>query len=134
MVILIAGYDTTATTLSWVCYELAKNPEVQDKLRQEVDDIVEQSDADDLNYDEVQKMPYMDQVFCESLRLHTPIPMLQRSTLKEYTFSAHNLTIKPGVPVWVNIPAIHMDPKHYKKPKVYDPEHFSKEAKAERNP
>ena len=36
LIILIAGYDTTSATLSYCAYELVKNPEVQQKLRDEV--------------------------------------------------------------------------------------------------
>ena len=37
MIFMVAGYDTTATTLGWIIYELALNPEVQQTLRQEID-------------------------------------------------------------------------------------------------
>ena len=36
----MAGYDTTGTTLAFACYDLAKNPDVQEKLREEVEEIL----------------------------------------------------------------------------------------------
>ena len=61
IVLLVAGYDTTGTTLAFACYYLAKNPEVQEKLREEVDDIVGDSDKE-LTYDDLQSMTYVDQI------------------------------------------------------------------------
>jgi len=43
MVMLIAGYDTTGMTLAYLIYQLAKNPEVQQRLREEVDQAFEES-------------------------------------------------------------------------------------------
>ena len=76
LVILIAGYDTTANTLSYVCYELAKNPDIQERLREEVDDIID-DDCKNIKYEQLQKMPYMDKVLAETLRFHTPIGVHQ---------------------------------------------------------
>merc|ERR1711994_273054 len=59
IVLLVAGYDTTGTTLGFACYYLAKNPDVQEKLREEVDDIVGDSDKE-LTYDDLQSMTYVD--------------------------------------------------------------------------
>ena len=69
LVILIAGYDTTATTLAFACYQLAKHPQVQDRLREEIDRIVD--DADNISYEDLHSMSYMDQVISEVLRFHT---------------------------------------------------------------
>ena len=69
LVILIAGYDTTATTLAYACYQLAKHPQVQDKLREEIDRIVD--DADHISYEDLHSMSYTDQVISEVLRFHT---------------------------------------------------------------
>ena len=57
----MAGYDTTGTTLAFACYDLAKNPDVQEKLREEVEEILGDSDRD-LTYDDLQSMTYVDQI------------------------------------------------------------------------
>merc|ERR1712122_63912 len=76
MVFMIAGYDTTGTALSFACYQLAKNPEVQEKLRREIDDFME--DSKDLTYSDIQNMEYLDAVICETLRYHCIIAILTR--------------------------------------------------------
>ena len=45
MVFFLAGYDNTSTLLAWTCYNLALNPEVQEKLQQEVDEAFDKSEG-----------------------------------------------------------------------------------------
>ena len=67
MVLLIAGYDTTATTLSYLSYALSKNPSVQEKLQEEVDQAFADREEAFLNYSFIQALPYMDMVIHETL-------------------------------------------------------------------
>uniref|UniRef100_A0A914PCX2 Cytochrome P450 n=1 Tax=Panagrolaimus davidi TaxID=227884 RepID=A0A914PCX2_9BILA len=69
-IFLLAGYDTTANSLSFVCYELIKNPETLQKLVEEIDDHLLDSDSEDLSYEKINEMKYLDSVIKESLRLH----------------------------------------------------------------
>merc|ERR1719495_339797 len=78
LVIMVAGYDTTGSTLSFVCYQLAKNPDVQERLRNEVEDVMD-GNENELGYEDIKKMTYMDQVLAETLRYHTPLGFLNRS-------------------------------------------------------
>uniref|UniRef100_A0A914QUC5 Cytochrome P450 n=1 Tax=Panagrolaimus davidi TaxID=227884 RepID=A0A914QUC5_9BILA len=70
LIFLLAGYDTTANSLSFVCYELIKNPETLQKLVEEIDDHLFDSDSEDLSYEKINEMKYLDSVIKESLRLH----------------------------------------------------------------
>ena len=133
IVILVAGYDTTGTTLAWACYQLAKNPEVQEKLREEVEGIASDP-SQDLTYDDIQSMTYIDQVISETLRLHTPIAILQRAVEKDYKVPGHDLVLKKDQGIWINVMSVHFDPESYPDPEVFNPENFSKEAKAKRSP
>lgn len=132
LVILVAGYETTATLLSFTCFELAKNMEVQDRLRQEVADIMDGGDS--LNYESVQKMTYMDQVLSETLRLHVPLPILHRVALRDYTLPGTDITMPKGSEAWINPVGIHTDPKYYPNPNQFNPDNFSKESMANRHP
>ena len=74
------------------------------------------------------------QIISEVLRLHNPASILQRSANKDYQIPNTDLVIPEGTGVWINGVAVHMNPKYYENPKSFNPEHFSKEAKAKRHP
>ena len=79
-------------------------------------------------------MTYMDQVLEETLRFHTPIGALQRTTEKDYKIPGHDLILETGVEININVSALHFNPKHYSNPYYFDPDHFTPEAKATRHP
>lgn len=61
-VFFIAGFETTSTTVTYCLHELAKYPEVQTKLQEEIDEIA--CSPDGFNYENVMNMKYLDMVFC----------------------------------------------------------------------
>ena len=130
----MAGYDTTGTTLAFACYELAKNSEIQDKLRQEIEDVLDGDSDKNLSYDDLQTMTYLDQIISETLRFHNPAALIQRVTTREYKFPGTDLVLPKDAIVWFNSYAIHMDPKNYSEPHTFNPDNFSKESKAKRHP
>ena len=66
---LQAGSDTTSVTLSLASFYIAANPEVQEKLHQEIDSACP-DDEEIPSYDTVRELPYLDMVIAETLRLH----------------------------------------------------------------
>ncbi|KDN52725.1 cytochrome P450 [Tilletiaria anomala UBC 951] len=73
---LLAGHETTATAMSWILFYLAGNLEVQDKVRAEVQEHM--SGRNELSYDGINALPWVDAVVRESLRLTPPVFSLQR--------------------------------------------------------
>ena len=69
-VFLVAGYESSSTTLSFTCYHLAVYPEVQKRLYEEVMKFCPEGTMPD--YDTVQHLEYLDQVISETLRLYPP--------------------------------------------------------------
>ena len=134
MVLLVAGYDTTGSTLAYCCYDLSKNPDVQDRLRAEVEDACDLDPDQDITYDQLQSMTYLDQVINETLRFHTPVGLLKRAATKRYQVPKTEVVIEKDMMAWINVIGVHMDPKHYESPQIYNPDHFSKEAKSKRHP
>ena len=78
--VMFAGSDTTSLTLSWTLWLLAKHPEVQDRLREELSVVHYPDTFGDLSVDEINslhsnisELPYLDKVTREALRLVPPV-------------------------------------------------------------
>ncbi|KAL7628783.1 hypothetical protein AAE478_000298 [Parahypoxylon ruwenzoriense] len=81
--VLLAGRDTTASTLSWTFYELGRHPEVVRSLRQE---IIENVGVDRTpTYADLKSMKYLQNVINETLRLYPAVPFNVRTALRDTT-------------------------------------------------
>ncbi|KAG2739224.1 cytochrome P450 [Suillus brevipes Sb2] len=78
-VLLLAGFETTAVSMTWALVELARNPDIQTKLRDECLEFGSTPSYDDLT----NKLPYLDAVAHEVLRLHAPVKEIPRSATQE---------------------------------------------------
>lgn len=84
--VLLAGRDTTASTLSWAVYELARHPEAVARLRREVVDKLGAGAAGATPmYDDLKNMPYLRAVLNETLRLYPSVPYNVRLSLRDTT-------------------------------------------------
>ena len=81
---LLAGRDTTASTLSWVFLELARNPGVVQKLHAEIHDVVG-SDGRPPTYQQIKDMKYLNWIINETLRLYPVVPFNVRDSLEDAT-------------------------------------------------
>ncbi|XP_055917663.1 probable cytochrome P450 6g2 [Eupeodes corollae] len=127
-----AGFETTASSIAFGLYELSKNQEVQNRLREEIKECLEKNGGN-ITYDGLQEMEYLNMVVQEILRLYPSLPFLDREcTLpkgeKEYSLEPYSdFNIPHGMPVYVSVFAIHKDPKYFSNPDEFDPERFSAE-------
>ncbi|XP_055601238.1 probable cytochrome P450 9f2 [Uranotaenia lowii] len=131
------GIETTTVFLSFTIYELALNPDIQDKLRAEIDATTETLNGKNLSYEAMQQMKYLDQVVTEALRRWTSFGITNRKCVKEYTFENSDgtkVTIEKGTLIQIPMAAIHLDAKYYPNPLRFDPERFSEENRHQLNP
>ncbi|XP_071632065.1 cytochrome P450 9e2-like [Temnothorax longispinosus] len=129
-VFFLAGFDTTSTAMSFMTHVLAVNPDIQSKLREEIDDVLRQTNGKP-TYEAINHMKYLDAVVNETLRLYTPASFLDRKCVKETklpaaTSDGEPITMKPGDNIWVPVFSLHRDPKYYPQPEKFDPERFLK--------
>ncbi|XP_068081311.1 cytochrome P450 6k1 [Anabrus simplex] len=128
----IDGFETSSVALSFALYELALNPEVQTKLRMEVDSVLKKHNGK-LCYEAIQEMIYLDMVLSESLRIHPPAIATDRICNRTCELSlpnGDNVVIEKGFTVLIPIEALHKDPEHFPQPDKFNPERFSEEQKA----
>ncbi|PIK39987.1 putative cytochrome P450 3A24 [Apostichopus japonicus] len=121
---LLAGYETTNVALCFTSYLLAMNPEQQDRLIEEVDKYT--PTKEDLSYEVLSQMEYLDCVVRETLRLYPPSAATDRFNDKQDVV-IRGLTIPKGFSVLVPVYAIHHDPEVWDSPEEFRPERFSKE-------
>ncbi|KAG8176927.1 hypothetical protein JTE90_018710 [Oedothorax gibbosus] len=133
VIFFIAGYDTTASTLSLASYFLALNPSVQEKVRAEVDEALKHTDGE-LTYESLKSMRYLDNVISETLRIYPPLSRLDRTADADYTFSSTGITIRKGNLISIPVHGIHRDPNIYPEPEKFDPDRFTPEEKEKRDP
>lgn len=82
IVFFLAGYETTANTLSTFFYHMGKNPDVQERLREEIDDVMAAHDGK-INRETIADMSYLDAVLNENLRIYGPVHIHQRVCIKD---------------------------------------------------
>nr|CAH7728527.1 unnamed protein product [Callosobruchus chinensis] len=128
-----AGFETSATTMTFALYELAKNQEIQDKLREEILSTLKRHGGN-MTYEAMNEITYLDKVFHETLRRHPAASALARVCSKRYQIPDTQVVLEPGDRIMIPVMAIHMDPEHYPEPEKFDPERFSEEVKSQRHP
>ncbi|XP_049831039.1 cytochrome P450 6k1-like [Schistocerca gregaria] len=129
----LGGFETSSTTMSFALHELAVNPDIQRKLQEEIDSVLEKG-GEGLTYDAISQMSYLEKVVSETLRKYPIVPILNRECGVDYKFAGSNMVIPKGTPVMISVFGLHRDPEHYPDPERFDPERFTEEAKAKRHP
>jgi cytochrome P450 len=76
---LIAGTDTTSTTIEWALAELVKNPKIMKKIQDELDDVVGHDRI--VDEDDILQLKYLQAVVKETLRFHVTIPLITRECM-----------------------------------------------------
>jgi cytochrome P450 len=119
--LLMAAHDTSTITLTTMAYELARHPGWQERIRDEVLAL----DADELSYEDLEKLPSVDLVMKEALRLVAPVPSLARRTVVDTDLLGHHVPAGTMVATspWFN----GLMPEYWQQPERFDPERFSDE-------
>lgn len=117
---LIAGHETTASSLSFCLYQLAKNPDVLLRVREEIN---RHAEAGELRYEDLEKYSYLDQVINETLRILPPVWSLSREAREADVIDGY--PIPKGCIVTVAPYFLHHREDIYPDPQRFDPDRFS---------
>jgi unspecific monooxygenase len=116
--LLVAGHETTATSLAWAIYWVHRFPQVREKLLQELDNLGEAADPN-----EIFKLPYLNAVCSETLRLY-PVAMLALNRLVKSPLEVMGCQLEPGTLVIPCIYLTHHREDLYPDSKQFKPERF----------
>ncbi|KAL2743402.1 cytochrome P450 4C1-like isoform X2 [Vespula maculifrons] len=125
------GHDTTATSLNFCLLLFAKHKSVQEGIRNEVNNIMQQNDCN-LTISMLGQFSYMERCIKESLRLYPSVPSISRYLLEDLQLENH--LIPAGVDCRLSIYSIHKDPNYWPNPTIFDPDRFLPENIKNRNP
>ena len=105
----VAGFETISTVLTFAAYEMAINQDVQERLYAEILDTANRLGDRPMDYEDLQKMKYMDMFVSEVLRLWPPLMHIDRVCVKDYTveFNDREVTIEKGTTVWIPVYSLH---------------------------
>jgi cytochrome P450 len=118
-VLLLAGHETTASSLAWTWYILSQTPKVNEKLQEELDRVLcGRLPA----LEDVPKLVYTRAVFEEVLRLYPPAPVLTREAVRDENF--HWCRIPRGSLIVVCPWLLHRHRHLWPKPDHFCPERF----------
>ncbi|MGW4324262.1 cytochrome P450 [Nocardia sp. NPDC004573] len=115
--LLVAGHETTATTLVWALFRLHRAPEALARLRRELHDAGQHASPAELA-----ALPYLDAVCQETLRLHPPVPIVLRRLTEP--FALRGVALAPGDTMGIAVPLLHSDPEVWSDPLRFDPGRF----------
>ncbi|KAH0510769.1 Lithocholate 6-beta-hydroxylase [Microtus ochrogaster] len=120
IIFILGSYETTSRTLAFALYLLATHPDIQKKLREEID--VALPNKAPPSYDKVMEMEYLDMVLSETLRLYSVAERLDRVCKQDMEMGG--VFIPKGSVVIIPIFSLHRDPQYWPEPEEFRPERY----------
>ena len=126
MTIFIAGHETTANALTWTFYLLSKNPDIEKKLLDELETVIDSNRTPTV--DDIPKLKFTEKVLRESMRLYPPVWTIGRYVDNDYTLGKY--TVPAGSTILMSQYVMHHDPHYYNEPEQFDPERWSSQTRS----
>ena len=127
-IFFFGGFESTATLMCFAAYEVGINDQVQKRLQEEIDQVLEDCNGQ-VTYEAINGMKYLECVILESLRMYPSIVGSDRVCVKPFELPPRVPGAKPYVVqrddiVWIPIYGIQHDPQYYPEPKKFNPDRF----------
>ncbi|MFI1481699.1 cytochrome P450 [Streptomyces sp. NPDC020747] len=128
LVFLVAGHETTATSMAFALHLLARHPQAQKRAHEEADRLPSGRSPSAADLDE---LPYLSRVLKESMRLYPAAPVVGRRSVEAAEVDGH--LIPAGADVLVLPWVTHRHPDLWDDPERFDPDRFTPEREAARH-
>ncbi|KAK7270396.1 hypothetical protein RIF29_23496 [Crotalaria pallida] len=119
--LFVAGSDTSGSTTEWAMAELLKNPDVMKKAREELIQVI--GTNNEVKESDILRLPYIQAIVKETLRLHPPVPLLLPYVASN-DVEVSGYTIHKGTQVLINAWSIGRNPNFWDDPLLFQPERF----------
>lgn len=127
--LMMAAHDTITSSVTSMVWLLAKNPEWQGRLREEMLSVAPAGAG--VGHNGLSDLVLTEYAFKESLRMIPPVPSIPRRALKDFEFGGYK--IPAGTSVGVNPARTHMMEDYWPDPQRFDPMRFTPEASRDRH-
>jgi len=124
--LMLAGHETSSSTLAWVLYLLANAPDIQSRAQAEVAAALGDRPAE---FRDMKNLNLVRNIFREALRLYPPVPFMARDLAVPQVMRGHELTA--GTTIYLSPWIVHRSEKNWRNAGSFDPDRFDREESAE---
>ncbi|XP_046463634.1 cytochrome P450 4C1-like [Daphnia pulex] len=128
---MFEGHDTTAAAINWSLFLIGGNPEVQEKVSEELTRVFGESDRP-ITMADLSELKYLEYCIKEALRLYPSVPIMSRALLEDVTVCGYDIPV--GSTLMIVPYIIHRDPTYFPDPESFKPERFFPENIQGRHP
>ncbi|NEA62764.1 cytochrome P450 [Streptomyces sp. SID12488] len=128
LVFLLAGHETTATSLAFALHLLGRHPEIRARAQQEIDALPSEEPYTAATMDQ---LPYLTRVLKETMRLYPAAPLMGRRAVAETEIDGH--VIPAGADILISPWVTHRHPAHWDNPDHFDPDRFTPDQETARH-
>jgi cytochrome P450 len=119
--LIVAGHETVASALTWTWHLLSEHPDVEQRLHDEVDTVLNDGRAP--TFEDLPRLTYTRQVIDEALRLYPPAWVISRRAVVEESLHGH--PVPAGSYVFVSPYVLHRTARYWPDPDRFDPDRFA---------
>jgi len=124
--LMLAGHETSSSTLAWSLYLLANAPDIQERARLEVSTVLGERPAE---FRDIKRLSLIRNILREALRLYPPVPFMARDVAVPQLMRGHKLAA--GSTIYLSPWILHRSEKNWNEPDSFDPDRFDRPETAE---
>ncbi|KAH8253578.1 hypothetical protein KR032_006083, partial [Drosophila birchii] len=131
-----AGFESSSFTMAMTMYQLAKDADIQQRLRDEIKEALIESSGQ-VSFQMIESLEYLQMILREVGRIYPSLVFLDRECTSDEAYPLDpfsKMRVPKGMPVYIPLYGIHLDPQFYPEPKKFQPERFSPENRQSHTP